>query len=87
MKYIPISEYLTIQHPGGLPEVELQPVRAFPVRLASPNRAQEHICLNTMPLFHIHGLIVNILASAVAGSQVVCLPGIFQAPGARASAF
>eukprot|EP00913_Durusdinium_trenchii_P011385 g10696.t1 len=29
-------------------------------------------------LFHIHGLIVNILASAVAGSQVVCLPGVFQ---------
>jgi len=38
----------------------------------------EHICLNTMPLFHIHGLIVNVLASAVAGSQVICLPGIFQ---------
>eukprot|EP00439_Symbiodinium_sp_Y106_P024376 s5675_g2.t6 len=38
----------------------------------------EHICLNTMPLFHIHGLIVNVLASAIAGSQVVCLPGVFQ---------
>ncbi|CAK9056972.1 Oxalate--CoA ligase (Oxalyl-CoA synthetase) (Peroxisomal-coenzyme A synthetase) [Durusdinium trenchii] len=46
--------------------------------IASTARALEHICLNTMPLFHIHGLIVNILASAVAGSQVVCLPGVFQ---------
>eukprot|EP00440_Ansanella_granifera_P038163 gb/GFBE01041407.1/.p1 GENE.gb/GFBE01041407.1/~~gb/GFBE01041407.1/.p1 ORF type:complete len:581 (+),score=145.91 gb/GFBE01041407.1/:1-1743(+) len=38
----------------------------------------ESICLNTMPLFHIHGLIVNVLASAVAGAQVVCLSGVFQ---------
>jgi acyl-CoA synthetase (AMP-forming)/AMP-acid ligase II len=38
----------------------------------------EDICNNTMPLFHIHGLIVNILASAVAGSQVKCVPGIFK---------
>merc|ERR1719162_1221893 len=30
-----------------------------------------------MPLFHIHGLIVNVLASAVAGAQIVCVPGIF----------
>jgi len=36
------------------------------------------VCNNTMPLFHIHGLIVNVLASAVAGSQVMCLPGVFQ---------
>lgn len=35
------------------------------------------ICNNTMPLFHIHGLIVNVLASAIAGSQVLCLPGVF----------
>jgi len=37
------------------------------------------VCLNTMPLFHIHGLIVNVLATAAAGSQVVCLPGVFSA--------
>jgi len=35
------------------------------------------ICDNTMPLFHIHGLIVNVLASAVAGAQVICLAGVF----------
>jgi len=37
----------------------------------------EDVCNNTMPLFHIHGLIVNILASALAGSQVKCVPGVF----------
>jgi len=37
----------------------------------------EDICNNTMPLFHIHGLIVNVLASAVAGAQIVCVPGVF----------
>jgi len=36
------------------------------------------VCNNTMPLFHIHGLIVNVLASAVAGAQIVCVPGPFQ---------
>lgn len=38
----------------------------------------EDVCNNTMPLFHIHGLIVNVLASAVAGAQILCLPGVFQ---------
>ena len=36
------------------------------------------ICLNIMPLFHIHGLIVNILASAVSGASVVCTRGMLQ---------
>lgn len=39
----------------------------------------EDICLNTMPLFHIHGQIVNVLASLVAGSQVMCIDGVFNA--------
>jgi len=38
---------------------------------------KEDVCNNTMPLFHIHGLIVNVLASAVAGAQIVCVPGVF----------
>eukprot|EP00927_Polykrikos_kofoidii_P046172 TRINITY_DN40373_c0_g1_i1.p1 TRINITY_DN40373_c0_g1~~TRINITY_DN40373_c0_g1_i1.p1 ORF type:complete len:596 (+),score=78.14 TRINITY_DN40373_c0_g1_i1:49-1788(+) len=37
----------------------------------------EDVCVNAMPLFHIHGLIVNILMPAVSQSQVVCLPGVF----------
>lgn len=32
-------------------------------------------CLNMMPLFHIHGLMAALLASLVAGGQVVCAPG------------
>lgn len=41
--------------------------------------APEDVCLNVMPLFHIHGEIVNMLASIVAGSQVLCLSGVFNA--------
>eukprot|EP00403_Amphidinium_massartii_P041626 CAMPEP_0178439384 /NCGR_PEP_ID=MMETSP0689_2-20121128/36127_1 /TAXON_ID=160604 /ORGANISM="Amphidinium massartii, Strain CS-259" /LENGTH=578 /DNA_ID=CAMNT_0020061909 /DNA_START=55 /DNA_END=1791 /DNA_ORIENTATION=+ len=37
----------------------------------------EDICCNTMPLFHIHGQIVNLLASIVAGAQIKCVPGVF----------
>jgi len=33
------------------------------------------VCLNIMPLFHIHGLIAATLASLRAGAQVCCTPG------------
>lgn len=33
------------------------------------------VCLNIMPLFHIHGLIAATLASLAAGGSVVCTPG------------
>ena len=32
-------------------------------------------CLNVMPLFHAHGLIIAILSSLTAGGSVVCSPG------------
>lgn len=32
------------------------------------------MCINVMPLFHLHGLMVNILATAVAGAGVICAP-------------
>ncbi len=32
------------------------------------------VCLNVMPLFHIHGLMAGTLASLAAGAQVVCCP-------------
>ncbi len=35
------------------------------------------LCLNVMPLFHIHGLVAAVLASLVAGGSVVCTPGFF----------
>ena len=35
----------------------------------------DDVCLNIMPLFHIHGLIAATLASLAAGGAVVCTPG------------
>ncbi len=35
----------------------------------------DDICLNIMPLFHIHGLIAATLASVAAGGAVCCTPG------------
>ncbi|MEA2768630.1 MAG: oxalate---CoA ligase [Acetobacteraceae bacterium] len=34
------------------------------------------ICLNIMPLFHIHGLIAAVLSSVAAGGSVICTPGL-----------
>lgn len=39
---------------------------------------KDDICLNTMPLFHIHGEIVNLMASVVNGTQVMCTAGVFK---------
>ena len=36
---------------------------------------QDDICLNTMPLFHIHGLVAALLASVWSGGSVACAPG------------
>jgi acyl-CoA synthetase (AMP-forming)/AMP-acid ligase II len=33
------------------------------------------VCLNIMPLFHIHGLIGGVLSSLAAGAQASCTPG------------
>lgn len=38
-------------------------------------RAAYDACLNLMPLYHIHGLAVNVLATAIAGSTVICSVG------------
>jgi acyl-CoA synthetase (AMP-forming)/AMP-acid ligase II len=36
---------------------------------------REDLCLNIMPLFHIHGLMAALLASLAAGGAVSCAPG------------
>ena len=36
---------------------------------------QADLCLNIMPLFHIHGLMAPVLASLSSGASVVCTPG------------
>jgi acyl-CoA synthetase (AMP-forming)/AMP-acid ligase II len=35
----------------------------------------DDVCLNIMPLFHIHGLIAAVLSSLAAGATVACSPG------------
>ncbi len=34
-------------------------------------------CLNIMPLFHVHGLMAAVLATAKAGASVVCTDGVY----------
>jgi oxalate---CoA ligase len=36
----------------------------------------DDLCLNIMPLFHIHGLIAAVLSSIAAGGAVACSPGL-----------
>jgi acyl-CoA synthetase (AMP-forming)/AMP-acid ligase II len=38
--------------------------------------APSDVCLNIMPLFHIHGLIAAVLSSIAAGGSVICTPGL-----------
>jgi len=35
----------------------------------------DDVCLNMMPLFHIHGLVGVLLSSVAAGASVICAPG------------
>ena len=37
--------------------------------------SEKDICLNIMPLFHIHGLVGAVLSTFAAGGRVVCSPG------------
>jgi oxalate---CoA ligase len=36
------------------------------------------LCLNVMPLFHIHGLVAALLASLDSGASIACCPGFHQ---------
>jgi acyl-CoA synthetase (AMP-forming)/AMP-acid ligase II len=42
---------------------------------ATIHLTRDDLCLNIMPLFHIHGLIAAALSSIAAGAAVVCTPG------------
>jgi oxalate---CoA ligase len=43
--------------------------------VATLSLTTKDICLNIMPLFHIHGLIAAVSSSLAAGASVVCTPG------------
>ena len=48
--------------------------------IASTLKIQEDdVVLNCLPLFHIHGLAVNVLVPAIAGAMSLCLSGPFDA--------
>jgi len=52
-------------------------VTASARRIGATLRLDQHdVCLNIMPLFHIHGLIAALLASLTAGAAVCCAPGL-----------
>ena len=37
--------------------------------------AADDVCLNVMPLYHLHGLMINVLVPLVTGSRTVCANG------------
>ena len=43
--------------------------------VAALRLAPEDVCLDLMPLFHIHGLVAGLLAPLAAGGSAVCTPG------------
>ena len=43
--------------------------------MSTLHRTKADICINVMPLFHLHGQIVNVLGTLVAGASVICTPG------------
>jgi acyl-CoA synthetase (AMP-forming)/AMP-acid ligase II len=50
-------------------------VTASAVNIAATLRlTREDVCLNIMPLFHIHGLIGAVLSSICAGASIACAP-------------
>ncbi len=42
---------------------------------ATLHLSSDDVCLNVMPLFHIHGLMAPVLSSLSAGASVACTPG------------
>ncbi len=44
---------------------------------ASLSLAPSDVCLNIMPLFHIHGLAASLLATLISGGSVVCTGGTY----------
>lgn len=72
---------LVLHTSGTTSRPKIVPLRHVNVTASAANIAAtlaltaDDVCLNIMPLFHIHGLIAAVLASLGAGGQVVCTPG------------
>jgi acyl-CoA synthetase (AMP-forming)/AMP-acid ligase II/acyl carrier protein len=69
----------TTSRPKMVPLTHANLCRSAANVAATLRLSPEDVCMNVMPLFHIHGLIAALLASLSAGAQVVCTSG-FVAP-------
>jgi acyl-CoA synthetase (AMP-forming)/AMP-acid ligase II len=73
---------LLLHTSGTTAKPKLVPLRQSNIVVSAGNIARslalgpDDVCLNIMPLFHIHGLIAAVMASLSAGGCVVCSPGL-----------
>jgi acyl-CoA synthetase (AMP-forming)/AMP-acid ligase II len=72
---------LVLHTSGTTARPKIVPLTQANLRASAANVAREialdpaDLCLNVMPLFHIHGLVGVLLASMATGAGVVCTPG------------
>ncbi len=72
---------LVLHTSGTTSRPKIVPLRQINVTASAQHIAEalaltpDDVCLNIMPLFHIHGLIAAVLASLAAGGSVSCTPG------------
>jgi acyl-CoA synthetase (AMP-forming)/AMP-acid ligase II len=65
----------TTSRPKMVPLLQRNVVASAHAIVATLSLAPGDVCLNVMPLFHIHGLVAATLSSLAAGAQVCCTPG------------
>jgi acyl-CoA synthetase (AMP-forming)/AMP-acid ligase II len=65
----------TTSHPKMVPLTQRNITASARNISATLDLAPSDVCLNIMPLFHIHGLVAAVLSSLAAGAQVCCTPG------------
>ena len=72
---------LVLHTSGTTSRPKIVPLRQINVTASAAHIGQslaltpDDVCLNIMPLFHIHGLIAAVLSSLAAGGAVSCTPG------------
>ena len=72
---------LVLHTSGTTSRPKIVPLRHVNVTASAANIGRalsltpDDVCLNIMPLFHIHGLSAAVLASVAAGAAVCCTPG------------
>jgi len=75
------EEALVLHTSGTTARPKIVPLRHANITASADNivatlsLTPDDVCLNIMPLFHIHGLIAAVLSSLAAGGSVVCTPG------------